>query len=227
MNKEAIFLKPVLKERIWGGQKLQTIYGYDLPYEKTGEAWVVSAHEHGSSTVENGPLKGKSLDVLWNNHRSLFNRSADDEGAYPLLVKVIDANDDLSVQVHPDDTYANEVEKVPYGKTECWYILDANEGASIVLGHHAKSKAELNALIDEGKWSELLQKVPVQAGDFFYVPSGTIHAIGEGIMILEIQQNSDVTYRVYDYDRLNDDGTKRELHLDKAKDVTHVPYEAV
>lgn len=225
MKHEAIFLQPIFKERIWGGQKLKTIYGYDVPYEKTGEAWVVSAHDHGSSTVASGPLKGKTLTTLWEEHRALFNRAAEDENAYPLLVKVIDANDDLSVQVHPDDAYAQKVEKVSFGKTECWYILDAAEDASIVLGHHAKSKETLNELIEDGKWNDLLQKVPVHRGDFFYVPSGTIHAIGEGIMILEIQQSSDITYRVYDYDRLNDDGTKRELHLDKAKEVTNVPHE--
>lgn len=227
MYKEPIFLSPVFKERIWGGKKLKETYHYDAPYEKTGEAWVISAHEHGSSVVENGPLNGKTLNEVWEAHGELFNKQANDDKAYPLLVKIIDANDDLSVQVHPDDAYSKAIENVPYGKTECWYVLDAQENASIVLGHHAKDKAALEELIDNGKWDELLQQVPVARGDFFYVPSGTIHAIGKGIMILEIQQSSDVTYRVYDYDRLNDDGTKRELHLNKAKDIIQSPHKAV
>src|SRR5699024_1207575 len=160
-----------------GGQKLKAIYGTNLPYEKTGEAWVISAHEHGASKVVNGPLAGKTLQDLWKDHGELFHRNNGDDKAYPLLVKIIDANDDLSVQVHPDDAYSQTVENEPYGKTECWYVLDAEEDASIVLGHHAKNKEELHQWIDEGKWDELLQTVPVKAGDFFYVPSGTIHAI--------------------------------------------------
>src|SRR5699024_8282193 len=143
---------------------------------------------------------------------------------YPLLVKVVDANDDLSVQVHPDDTYAREIEGVPYGKTECWYVLQAEPDAEIVFGHHAKTKNVLNQLMDEGKWDDLLQKKKVEAGDFIYVPSGTIHAIGKGIMILEIQQSSDITYRVYDYDRKDKQGHLRELHLDEAKEVITVPH---
>ncbi|HLR60673.1 MAG TPA: mannose-6-phosphate isomerase, class I [Pseudogracilibacillus sp.] len=225
MSDKLIFLKPVFKEKIWGGDKLNTIYHYDIPSNKTGEAWIISAHEHGSSLVENGPHKDKSLSDLWENERHLFNRSETDDNAYPLLVKIIDANDDLSVQVHPDDTYAQEKEGVPFGKTECWYILDADEDSTIILGHYAKTKEELTNLIDTGKWEDLLQEVPVKKGDFFYVPSGTIHAIGANVVILEIQQSSDITYRVYDYDRKDDQGDKRELHLDKAKEVTQVPHQ--
>lgn len=223
---EAIFLEPVFKEKIWGGDKLKTIYGYDIPSDKTGEAWVVSAHDHGSSVALNEAYKGKTLSQLWDEERHLFNRSEEDTSAYPLLVKIIDANDDLSVQVHPDDAYAQKEENVPFGKTECWYILDAKEDSSIILGHNAKNKTELDEMIDQGQWDELLQTVPVQKGDFFYVPSGTIHAIGKGVVILEIQQSSDTTYRVYDYDRIEDNGQKRELHLDKSKAVTTVPHEA-
>lgn len=226
MYKEPIFLAPAFKERIWGGQKLKKEFDYDIPYEKTGEAWVISAHENGPSIVLNGSLANKTLTELWKKHGQLFNKDTNDTGEYPLLVKVLDANSDLSVQVHPNDDFARKVENAPYGKTECWYVLDAEKDASIVLGHHAKSKVELEDMMDQGKWDELLQKKKVAPGDFYYVPSGTIHAIGKGIMILEIQQSSDITYRVYDYERKDDQGNKRELHLERAKEVTNVPHES-
>lgn len=222
---EPIFLEPVFQERIWGGSKLKQTYGYELPYEKTGEAWVISAHANGPSPVKGGHFAGKTLDELWKNHGELFNKTKEDDEDYPLLVKVLDANDDLSVQVHPNDQFAREVENEPYGKTECWYVLDAKPGASIVYGHHANNQEELEEMMDHGKWDQLLERKEVERGDFYYVPSGTIHAIGEGILILEIQQSSDITYRVYDYDRTDDAGRQRELHLDQAKKVTTVPHQ--
>src|SRR5699024_8784590 len=131
---------------------------------------------------------------------------------------------DLSVQVHPDDTFAHEVEGVPYGKTECWYVLDAEPGSELILGHNAETKQELEQMMANGEWDKLLRRIKVQPGDFVYVPSGTIHAIGKGIVILETQQSSDMTYRVYDYDRTDADGNQRELHLEKAAAVTTVPH---
>ncbi|WP_062319669.1 mannose-6-phosphate isomerase, class I [Halolactibacillus sp. JCM 19043] len=224
MTTQPLFLSPTLQERIWGGDKLKTEFHYDIPSDKTGEAWVISAHENGPSTIENGPLKGKTLTEAWENNRDYFNRSETDTEAYPLLVKILDATEDLSVQVHPDDTYAREKEGVPYGKTECWYVLDAEEDAKIVFGHHAETNEELKTLAENGEWDELLRYVPVKKGDFIYVPSGSIHAIGAGIVILETQQSSDITYRVYDYDRTDDQGNTRELHLDQSIDVTTVPH---
>ena len=226
MYREPIFLEPVFQERIWGGKKIKDEFHYDIPNDKTGEAWVISAHPHGPSVIRNGELAGKTLADAWENHGDLFNKDEKDN-EYPLLVKILDANDDLSVQVHPSDDYARNIEKVPYGKTECWYVLSAEEDAELVLGHHAKTKEEFDKMVDNGEWDQLLRKVKVQVGDFFYVPSGTIHAIGKGIVILEIQQSSDITYRVYDYDRVGDDGQPRELHLDKAKEVTVIPHEDV
>lgn len=223
-HQEPIFLNPALQERIWGGKKLKTLFGYDLPYEKTGEAWVISAHENGPSTVKNGSFAGKTLREVWENNPELFGKEKTDED-FPLLVKILDANDNLSVQVHPDDSYAQEVEKEPYGKTECWYVLDCEEDSEIVFGHQAASKEEFKQMVEENKWDELLTRIKVKPGDFFYVPSGTIHAIGEGIVILEIQQSSDITYRVYDYDRRDDDGNPRELHIDEAIDVTTFPHQ--
>jgi mannose-6-phosphate isomerase len=143
---------------------------------------------------------------------------------FPLLTKILDANRDLSVQVHPDDAYARENENGELGKTECWYIIDCKEDAELIYGHHAQSKEEFMRWVEEGKWDSLLRKVPIHPGDFFYVPSGTIHALCEGTLVLETQQSSDTTYRVYDYDRTDDHGNKRELHLQKAIDVTMIPH---
>ncbi|RIW34266.1 mannose-6-phosphate isomerase, class I [Bacillus salacetis] len=225
MYNEPIFLQPVFQERIWGGQKLNTEFNYEIPYKKTGEAWVISAHPNGPSLIKNGPLEGKTLADAWNSHGSLFNKKADNNEEYPLLVKILDAHDDLSVQVHPNDQFAQEVEGQPYGKTECWYVLSAEPGAELVLGHHARTREELEKMIDNGEWDDLLKKEKVQAGDFVYVPSGTIHAIGKGIVILETQQSSDITYRVYDYDRTDAHGSTRELHLERSKEVTTVPHQ--
>ncbi|MFS1663621.1 mannose-6-phosphate isomerase, class I [Streptococcus sp. zg-JUN1979] len=216
---EPLFLSSVLHEKIWGGNKLETIFGLNIPSDKTGEYWGISGHQNGLSTIKNGHFKGWTLDQLYLKHPELFN-DADDQ-QFPLLTKILDANDWLSVQVHPDDAYALEHEG-ELGKTECWYILEAKEGAEIILGHHAKTRAELESSIDKGEWETLLKKVPVKAGDFFYVPSGTLHAIGPGIVILETQQSSDTTYRVYDFDRLDSKGVARDLHLADSKAVTSI-----
>ncbi|GEN88328.1 mannose-6-phosphate isomerase, class I [Oceanobacillus sojae] len=226
MYNEPIFLEPVLQERIWGGNKLSTEFGYQTPYEHTGEAWVISAHPNGPSKIKNGPLEGNTLQDAWEKHGKLFNRAGAASESYPLLVKILDANENLSVQVHPDDSYAQEKEDVPYGKTECWYVLDAEEGAELILGHHAKNRKELQKAMENGEWDSLLKRVPVTAGDFVYVPSGTIHAIGAGIVILETQQSSDITYRVYDYNRTDVNGNPRDLHLKQAAEVTNIPHEA-
>lgn len=215
-----IFFEPIFQERIWGGQRL-TSFGYNLPFEKTGECWAFAAHENGQSSVKHGPLKGTTLTELWENQRKLFGNIEGDR--FPLLTKILDANDDLSVQVHPDDEFAQKHENGELGKTECWYIIDCDEGAEIIFGHHAQNREEFEQLINKGKWSELLHRIPIQPGDFYYVPSGTVHAIGKGALILETQQNSDTTYRVYDYDRTDDNGTKRELHIEKSLLVTNVP----
>lgn len=222
---EPIFLQPIFQERIWGGSKLNREFGYEIPSNITGEAWVISAHPNGPSIIENGVLAGKTLADAWKEHGELFNKKVENDEEYPLLVKILDAADDLSVQVHPNDQFAREVEGVPYGKTECWYVLSAEKGAELVLGHHATSKEELERMIDNGEWDKLLRRVKVHAGDFVYVPSGTIHAIGKGIVILETQQSSDITYRVYDYDRKDAAGKTRELHLERSKEVTTVPHE--
>jgi mannose-6-phosphate isomerase len=220
--KQPIFLRPVFQERIWGGTKLRELYGYDIPSERTGECWAISAHPNGQSAVRFGEFAGITLGELWDEHRELFGHYDCDR--FPLLTKILDANDDLSVQVHPNDEYARTYENGELGKTECWYVIDCEEDAEIILGHHARTKEELVEMIKNGQWDQLLRRVKVKPGDFFYVPSGTIHALCSGLLILETQQSSDTTYRVYDYDRRDKDGNLRELHLEKAMDVTTVPH---
>ena len=216
---EPLFLQSVMQEKIWGGTKLRDEFGYKIPSDKVGEYWAISAHPHGVSTIKNGRFAGMGLDQLYAEHRELFGNSS--EPVFPLLTKILDANDWLSVQVHPDDHYAMEHEG-ELGKTECWYVIAADEGAEIIYGHNAKSREELRQQIEKKEWDKLLTKVPVKAGDFFYVPSGTMHAIGSGILILETQQSSDTTYRVYDFDRKDAKGNLRELHLEKSIDVLNI-----
>lgn len=215
-----LFLNPVFMQRIWGGDQLAEKFGYEIPGDKTGECWAVSAHPSGDCVVREGIYKGRTLSQLWKEEPELFGNS--DLDRFPLLVKIIDAKDDLSIQVHPDDHYAREHENGSLGKTECWYILDCPEGASLVIGHNAESKEELTEMIKQGRWSELIREIPVKKGDFIQIDPGTVHAIKGGLMILETQQNSDITYRVYDYDRLTD-GKPRQLHVKQSIDVITVP----
>ena len=216
---QPFFLKSQMHEKIWGGTKLRDVFGYEIPSDQTGEYWAVSAHPNGVSTIINGPFAGQGLDKVYAEQPQLFGHPT--SPVFPLLTKILDASQWLSVQVHPDDAYGLEHEG-ELGKTECWYVLAADEGAEIIYGHNAQSKEELRAQIEAGNWDQLLTKVPVKVGDFFYVPSGTMHAIGGGILILETQQSSDTTYRVYDFDRKDDRGNLRELHLDKSIDVLNL-----
>ncbi|MBS4536777.1 mannose-6-phosphate isomerase, class I [Clostridium sp. D2Q-14] len=219
-----IFLESKLVEKIWGGTRLKEYFGYEIPNENIGEYWAVSAHPNAESVIKYGEFKGKKLSWLWDNHREIFGNIEGKE--FPLLTKIIDASDDLSVQVHPNDEYAKKHENGSLGKTECWYIIDCEKDSELVLGHNAESKEEMKQMIDEGKWDKLLRKVKINPGDFFYIPAGTVHAIGSGTMILETQQTSDITYRVYDYNRLQN-GKKRELHIEKSIDVATIPYKDI
>ncbi len=215
-----LLLNPVFKQRIWGGDQLKAKFGYEIPGDDTGECWAVSAHPNGDCTVKEGIYEGATLSELWEKHPELFGNPREDR--FPLLVKIIDAKDDLSIQVHPDDAYAKEHENGSLGKTECWYILDCTEDATLVAGHNAGSKEELSDMIHQGRWTELIREIPIKKGDFIQIDPGTVHAIKGGLMILETQQNSDITYRVYDYDRLTD-GKPRELHVAQSIDVITVP----
>ncbi|CAK8582473.1 mannose-6-phosphate isomerase, class I [Priestia megaterium] len=222
MKKAPIFLAPVFQERIWGGTELESQYGYRIPSAQTGECWAISAHPNGPNTVREGHYAGKTLGELWDEHPEIFGHF--NSQRFPLLTKILDANDDLSIQVHPGDEYAQEFENGELGKTECWYILGCKEDATMIFGHRAQSKEEFMQLVNEGHWNDLLQRVKIKPGDFFYVPSGTLHALCEGTLVLETQQSSDTTYRVYDYNRLGQEGKLRELHLEKAIDVTTIPH---
>lgn len=219
---ELIMLKPVFKQMIWGGNRLGTDFGYEIPGDNTGECWAISAHPNGDCEISEGEFAGKTLSWLWDNHRELFGNAEGDR--FPLLIKIIDAKSDLSIQVHPDDAYAGEHENGSLGKTECWYILDADEGGTIVIGHHAKNHEEVREMIEGKRWSEFIREVPVKKGDFFQINPGCVHAIKGGTLILETQQNSDITYRVYDYDRLQD-GKPRQLHVQQSIDVIKAPFE--
>lgn len=223
MKYDPIFLQPAFQERLWGGTKLRERFGYDIPSDHTAEAWVVSAHPNGPSTVTSGDYAGYTLADLWKEHPDLFGDPVDE--TFPLLVKIIDAQQNLSVQVHPDDAFASEHEYDDRGKTECWYVLDCEPGAELIYGHYATSHEQLKQMMDDGAWEQLLRKVEIEPGDFIYIPSGTLHAIPAGTLIVETQQNSDTTYRVYDYDRTDENGNTRELHLESALDVIQVPHE--
>lgn len=217
---EILFLKPVFKQMIWGGERLKTNYGYEIPGDKTGECWAVSAHSSGDCIVDGGKYDKVALSILWKEHKELFGNVQGE--VFPLLIKIIDAKEDLSIQVHPDDEYAKIHENGALGKTECWYILDCDKDASIVIGHNAKDKAELKQMIEEKRWNELICTRPIKKGDFFQIEPGTVHAIKGGTLILETQQNSDITYRLYDYDRLQN-GQPRQLHIEKSIDVINCP----
>ena len=218
---EIMFLNPVFKEMIWGGNRMRNEYGYDIPGDDTGECWAISAHPNGDGVIANGTYAGWNLSRLWAEHRELFGNQEGE--VFPLLTKIIDAKNDLSIQVHPDDVYAKEHENGSLGKMECWYILDCDEDASIVIGHHANTKEELEQMIADKRWKDLIREIPIQKGDFFQISPGTVHAIKGGTLILETQQNSDITYRLYDYDRLQN-GKLRPLHIKQSIDVIEVPF---
>ncbi|MBO5303486.1 MAG: mannose-6-phosphate isomerase, class I [Lachnospiraceae bacterium] len=219
-TKPILFLEPVFKQMIWGGNRLGTDFHYPIPGEDTGECWGISAHPNGDAKIVSKPFEGKTLSALWEENRELFGNLKEDR--FPLLIKIIDAKADLSIQVHPDDMYAKEAENGSLGKMECWYIIDCPADAKLVLGHNAKDKAELEDMIHGAKWQEFLRYVPIKKGDFIQIDPGTVHAITSGCLLLETQQNSDITYRVYDYDRLSD-GKPRELHVEKSIDVINAP----
>lgn len=225
MNDKLLFLEPVFQPRIWGGRALEEKFGYQIPAGNIGECWGISGHPNGESTVKNGKHAGKKLSELWRDSSEIFGKQRN--GVFPLLVKVLDANADLSVQVHPNDDYAKKHENGELGKTECWYVVECDEDAQIIFGHHATTKEEAINLINQDQWDQFLRREPVKKGDFFYVPSGTIHALCKGTVILEVQQSSDTTYRLYDYNRLDDAGNPRELHIEKSLEVSTIPHVSV
>ncbi len=225
-----LLLTPPMKDYLWGGTRLKTEYGYQTDKDIAAEAWVLSCHKDGSSVVANGPMAGKPLpEVLKEWGDDAIGAKAAAFPYFPLLIKLIDAKDRLSVQVHPDNEYALRVEG-EFGKTEMWYVVDCEPGARLIYGfNRTLTKEELRAQIEADTLPEVCNFVPVKKGDVFFITAGTLHAIGKGILIAEVQQNSNTTYRVSDYGRLGADGKPRALHVDKAVDVTvptppTVPY---
>lgn len=219
-----LFLKPIFHEKIWGGSRLKE-FGYDLPSDYIGEVWGISAHPNGKCEILNEPYRGQTLDQVWDEHRELFGDFPSQE--FPLMTKIVDARESLSVHVYPDDAYAYENENGQYGKSECWYIIDAEEDAEIIYGLNTQSKETAIDKIDEADYDSLFNKVKVKAGEFYFIPAGTIHSIGAGVLVYETMQSSDVTYRVFDYDRAQDSGDKRELNQVKAKEVIEIANESI
>lgn len=210
-------LKPAGKDYLWGGRRLNDDFAKDIPMEPLAETWECSTHPDGPSTVASGVYRGKKLSLLLQEHPEFLGTHPRTEGELPILIKFIDARQDLSVQVHPDDDFAREYEQGALGKTEMWYVLDATKDAKLVYGLLQDTDSEtLRRSILEGTVEKYLQKIPIQKNDVFYIQSGTIHAIGAGALIAEIQENSNLTYRLYDYNRTDRSGKKRELHIDKA-----------
>lgn len=215
---EPMKLMPAGKDYLWGGERLKTEYGKMLHFTPLAETWECSTHPDGLSTVTGGSYAGKTLAQVLEVHPEYLGSKVRGR-ELPILVKLIDAKKDLSLQVHPDDAYAREREH-QNGKSEMWYVLDAQPGAELVCGfEHPMTKELLQSAVRTGDLSKHLQKVPVSKGDVFYIPAGTVHALGAGVLVAEVQESSNVTYRVYDYERTDRNGEKRELHLDKALDV--------
>lgn len=224
MSRTALYplaFEPVLKDYIWGGRKLETLFGRALPPGVgIAESWEISAHPHGDVTVANGPLRGRSLAGLTAEYGAALVGSFARPGRFPLLVKLLDAHQKLSVQVHPDDAYARTHENGELGKSEMWVVLHAEPEAALILGlQPGATRESFRAALEAGDLEQWLHTLPVQAGDVICVPAGTLHAILGGSVIAEIQQNSDATYRVYDWNRTGSDGKPRPLHVDKALDV--------
>ncbi len=209
-------LYPAYKDYLWGGNKLKQRYGKKTDTEPLAESWELSFHPDGMCKLEDGKTLAQTVT------KEELGSNLDKFSNFPTLIKFIDAKADLSVQVHPNDSYALTHEN-SLGKTEMWYIVEADDGAGICLGFNKNvTEDEYRKAIDNGTLCSLLNFIKVKAGDCYFIPAGTIHAIGKGCLICEIQQNSNITYRVYDYKRKDKNGHRRELHIDKAVEVTEL-----
>lgn len=213
-------LKPAGKDYLWGGSRLKTEFSKEIAMEPLAETWECSTHPDGPSVAASGEHKGKFLGEVLKEHPEYLGTHPRTEGELPILIKLIDAKRDLSVQVHPNDEYAGIHENGSLGKTEMWYVLDAAKDASLVYGFRRDMEREvLQRSLTEGTVEKYLQKVRIKKNDVFYIEAGRVHAIGAGALIAEIQENSNLTYRLYDYNRVDKNGKKRPLHLEKALDV--------
>ncbi len=219
---EILKLTAPCKDYLWGGNRLREEYGKKSEADKIAESWELSCHKDGESVIANGKDAGKTLTQYVKENKTALGTNCERFEYFPILIKLIDAKDNLSVQVHPDNDYAMRVEG-EYGKTEMWYIVDCNEDAKLIYGFEKEiSREEFAKRIEENTLLEVTNNVPVHKGDVFFIEAGTLHAIGSGILIAEIQQNSNTTYRVYDYGRVGADGKPRQLHVEKAVEVTEL-----
>lgn len=219
MKNVPIKLSPAFKDYLWGGTKLKTEFNKKTDLEKVAESWELSTHKDGQSIVSSGENTGMLLGEYIKKY-DVIGKKAKSFDFFPILIKFIDAKDRLSVQVHPSDEYSLK-NNGEYGKTEMWYVMDCDEGATLYYGFNREiTKEEFRERIDKNTILEVLNEVPVKKGDVFFIESGTVHAIGKGILICEIQQNSNTTYRVYDYDRRDACGNLRELHIEQAIEVS-------
>lgn len=223
MNLYPMKLTAPCKDYIWGGNRLREEYGKVSDADKIAESWELSCHKDGESVIANGDFAGKTLsEYIEAQGKGVLGENCKKFEYFPILIKLIDAKDNLSVQVHPNNEYALRVEG-EYGKTEMWYIVDCDEGAELLYGFKENiSKEEFERRIKDNTLLEVTNSVPVHKGDVFFIESGTLHAIGKGILIAEIQQNSNTTYRIYDYGRVGADGKPRQLHIEKAVEVTEL-----
>lgn len=215
-------LSPVFKDYIWGGTRLRDDFKMETDIDPVAEGWMLACHKDGMNTIDGGEYDKKTLKEVIDTEGSekILGENSKKFDYFPVLIKIIDAKNNLSIQVHPDDEYAKRVEH-EFGKTEIWYVLDADDDAQLIYGFKNKiSKEDFRKAIENNTLPEILNSVKVKKGDLFFIEAGTVHAIGKGTLIAEIQQNSNSTYRVYDYGRLGKDGKPRELHIDKAVDVT-------
>ncbi len=212
--------KTIFKDKIWGGEKIRTYLGKDFsPLPNCGETWEISGVKSDVSVVKNGELEGQSLASLLETYKAelvgktVYERFGNE---FPLLIKFIDANDDLSIQVHPDDELARKRHN-SFGKTEMWYVIEADPGATLISGFNQPvDEVKYLDKFNSGRLTDILNKETAEAGDVFFLPAGRVHTIGKGLLIAEIQQTSDITYRIYDFDRVDDKGNKRELHTEEA-----------
>lgn len=216
-------LKPAGKDYLWGGSRLNEDFAKEIELSPLAETWECSTHPDGLSTIVTGEFSGQKLSDVLKSHPEYLGTHSRTDGELPILIKLIDAKKDLSVQVHPTDEYAKAHEDGQNGKTEMWYVLDATQDATLVYGlRHEIEAKQLRESAVNGTLEKYLQKVPIRKNDVFYIEAGMIHAIGAGALIAEIQENSNLTYRLYDYDREDKNGKKRELHIDKALAVANL-----
>ena len=223
LKTEPFLLKPAGKNYLWGGTRLKDDFSKELQLTPLAETWECSTHPDGPSIVASGKHEGRLLMKVIEEHPEYLGTHPKGKDGLPILVKLIDAKEDLSVQVHPNDEYAMKYEGGSLGKTEMWYVVDAAEGASLIYGfNHDIDKSVLTRSLEEGSVQKYLQKIRIYKDDVFFIEAGTVHAIGKGALIAEVQESSNLTYRLFDYNRTDKDGNRRELHITKALEVVNL-----